>query len=99
MLLLLIELKMAKFYLLNSLRRNVKSYFVLQPIFSVSILPHALKLQLHFFVPFNLDSPCYMLIYNYLRLPETLPHEFFTDSELFEWKPNNLLSTYANDEF
>ena len=26
-------------------------------------------------------------------------HEFFTDSELFEWKPNNLLSTYANDEF
>ena len=59
MLLLLIELKMAKFYLLNSLRRNVKSYFVLQPIFSVSILPHALKLQLHFFVPFNLDSPCY----------------------------------------
>ena len=40
-----------------------------------------------------------MLIYNYLRLPETLPHEFFTDSEIFEWKPNNLLSTYANDEF
>ena len=26
-------------------------------------------------------------------------HEFFTDSELFEWQPNNLLSTYANDEF
>ena len=34
--------------------------------------------------------------------PETAKAElkrFFTDSELFEWKPNNLLSTYANDEF
>jgi len=34
--------------------------------------------------------------------PETAKAElkrFFTDSELFEWRPNNLLSTYANDEF
>ena len=34
--------------------------------------------------------------------PETAKAElkrFFTDRELFEWKPNNLLSTYANDEF
>ena len=34
--------------------------------------------------------------------PETAKAElkrFFTDSELFEWKSNNLLSTYANDEF
>lgn len=34
--------------------------------------------------------------------PETAKAElkrFFNDSELFEWKPNNLLSTYANDEF
>ena len=34
--------------------------------------------------------------------PETAKAElkrFFKDSELFEWKPNNLLSTYANDEF
>ena len=25
-----------------------------------------------------MGTPCYMLIYNYLRLSETLPHEFFT---------------------
>ncbi len=26
-----------------------------------------------------MGTPCYMLIYNYLRLSETLPHEFFTN--------------------
>ena len=30
-----------------------------------------------------MGTPCYMLIYNYLRLSETLPHESFQDIEYF----------------